>query len=276
MQRIKAPTAYSESGRARKAEPNARATLPVTLLILIAGPLCAHAQLAQKAESADPTEIVWRMVAENQTRAQRLKYYTSCRHYHVEFKGFGRTMSADMHVQVSYNAGSGKTFHVIDESGSHLLLNHVLLKLLETEQEDSRQQKAALTPFNYKFTFDSQTDEGGQLLYVFSVEPKVKNKLLYRGRIWIDAGDFAVVRVEAQPAENPSFWIKQTEIHHVYAKDGEFWLPQTNRSESKIRLGGSAVLTIDYGVYHFEKPNGITPTAAGTELAAHNFPPDVR
>ena len=275
MRLIDRPLTHSRLGRARKPVRKARAILPVMLLTLIAGSISAHAQLAQNPDSADPTEIVWRMVAENQTRAQQLKYYTSCRHYHLEFRGLGRRMWADMHVQVSYTAGLGKTFHVVDEAGSHLLLNHVLLKLLETEQEDSLQRKAALTPFNYTFTFDSQTNEGGRLLYVFSVVPKVKNKLLYRGRIWIDAGDFAVVRVEAQPAENLSFWIKQTEIHHVYAKNGEFWLPETNRSESKIRLGGSAVLTIDYGTYQFEKPKAVSPTAA-TELAAHNLPLDVR
>ena len=275
MRLIEEQHPYSRFDRVQKTETKARRIPSIALMILIAGPICAHAQLAQNPGSADPNEIVWRMVAENQTRAQQLKYYTSCRHYHLEFRGLGRRMWADMHVQVSYTAGSGKTFRVIDEAGSHLLLNHVLLKLLETEQEDSRQQKAALTPFNYKFTYDSQTNEGGRLLYVFSVVPKVKSKLLYRGRIWIDAGDFAVVRVEAQPAENLSFWIRQTEIHHVYAKDGEFWLPQSNRSESKIRLGGSAVLTIDYGAYQFEKPKTVGPTAA-TELAAHNLPLDVR
>ena len=275
MRLTERPLTNSALGQVQKVVRKARAILPVMLLTLIPGSISAHAQLAQSPASADPTEIVWRMVAANETRARQLRYYTSCRHYHVQFKGFGRKMWADMHVQVSYTAGSGKTFYVIDESGSHLLLNHVLLKLLETEQEDSRQQKAALTPFNYEFTFESQTKEGGRPLYIFSVEPKKKNKLLYRGRIWIDARDFAVVRVEAQPAENPSFWIKRTEIHHVYAKCREFWLPETNRSESQIRIGGSAVLTIDYGTYQFEKPNGIIATAA-TELAAHNLPLDVR
>jgi hypothetical protein len=28
-------------------------------------------------------------------------------------------------------------------------------------------------------------------------------------------------------------------------------LPRSNRSETKVRLGGTAVLTIDYGSYHF-------------------------
>lgn len=240
--------------------------LSAVVLVLAAGspPVVAQSVAIQPS----PEEIVRRMVQQNELRAEHLKHFTSVRHYHVEFHGLGRTMTADMHVQASYALGSGKTFQVIDQSGSHLLLNHVLKKLLETEQDDSRQQKAALTPSNYNFQLETTTFENGRTLYEFGVEPKVKNKLLYRGRIWIDGNDYAVVRVEAEPAENPSFWIKKTEIHHVYSKSGEFWLPETNRSESKVRLGGSAILTIDYGSYRFDEPHAITPTET-TEVAAH-------
>jgi hypothetical protein len=30
---------------------------------------------------------------------------------------------------------------------------------------------------------------------------------------------------------------------------GGFWLPQQNRSETEVRIGGTAVMTIDYGTY---------------------------
>jgi hypothetical protein len=254
MQAIEPWSACSSVGWLQKRRECALKVLGACL-IFFADAFCAYAQFAQSPNAADPAEIVWKMVAQNETRARQLNYFTSQRHYHIEFHGLGRSMAADMNAQVIYSAGSGKTFHVIDESGSHLLLNHVLVKLLETEQEDSREQKAALTPFNYNFTFDAQTNEDGRPLYVFSVEPKAKNKLLYRGKIWIDANDFAVVRVEAEPAENPSWWIKSTEIHHRYQKIGEFWVPQANKSESKVRFGGTALLTIDYGGYVFAKPN---------------------
>lgn len=258
-------------------ETSAPWILRVLILIVFANTQSATSQPARSAltSAIDTTEIVWKMVAQNQTRAQRLQYFTSLRHYHIDFHGLGRSMNADMHVQVSYHAGSGKTFRIVDESGSHLLLNHVLRKLIETEQIDSHQKKAALTPFNYDFTFDSEAHEGNGLLYVFSVEPKRKNKLLYRGKIWIDAEDYAVARVEAQPAENPSFWIENIDIHHVYAKSGEFWLPATNRSESQVRLGGSAVLTIDYGNYEFEELHGLTP-AETSEQATHRPLLDLR
>ena len=62
----------------------------------------------------------------------------------------------------------------------------------------------------------------------------------------MDARDFAVVRLEAQPAKNPSFWTKNGHIEEVYMKVSEFWLPVRNHSISEIRLGGTAESTIHY------------------------------
>jgi len=260
--------AYSIPAQMRERRRRRLAALLFAVPILAWNSLLANAQTAQKTSADDPTEIVWKMVAQNETRAHQLRYFTSCRHYHVEFHALGHAAAADMDVQATYNAGAGKAFRVINESGSHLLLNHVLRKLLETEQDDSREQKSALTPYNYNFTFDAPINRDGRLLYAFTVEPKKKSKLLYRGKIWIDADDFAVVKVEAEPAENPSFWIKGTQIQQVYAKSGEYWLPQTNRSTSTIRIGGTAVLTIDYGTYQFDEPQEAAP-AGMAEMAAH-------
>ena len=61
--------------------------------------------------------------------------------------------------------------------------------------------------------------------------------------------DFAVAKIEAEPAKNPSFWISRTLIRYTSAKTGNFWLPQRSRSETRVRIGGTAVLTIDYGAY---------------------------
>ncbi len=79
--------------------------------------------------------------------------------------------------------------------------------------------------------------------------------LLFRGTIWVDAEDFAVMKVDAQPAQNPSFWIRNAEIHHSYAKVGEFWLPGSTRSETRVRLGGVATLTIEYAGYQVGSAN---------------------
>ena len=81
------------------------------------------------------------------------------------------------------------------------------------------------------------------------VSPKARNTYVYRGKIWVDGVDFAVTRIEAEPAQNPSFWTKKSEIHHEYKKVAGFWLPTRNESISYIRLGGRATLTIEYTNY---------------------------
>jgi hypothetical protein len=87
-----------------------------------------------------------------------------------------------------------------------------------------------------------------------NVEPLRNDRFLYRGKIWIDGQDFAVTRIEARPAKNPSIWVKKTDIVHQYMKIGDFWLPAGNRSESSTRLGGHAVLTIEYSGYEIKSP----------------------
>jgi hypothetical protein len=224
------------------------------LLLTASAPRIALGQPDSRSTPASITaeEIVQQLVARNQDRAQRLTYYTSERHYHVEYRGFPHAAEASMDVQATCDGPSDRNFRVLSESGSRTLIDHVLKKLLASEQEGAQnQQHTALTPANYLFTLTGTVTENGRQLYVLKVEPKVARKLLYRGTIWVDAEEYAVVRIEAEPAQSPSFWIKNTEIHHVYAKTGDFWLPESDRSETKARLGGTAILTINYGTYNF-------------------------
>jgi hypothetical protein len=194
-------------------------------------------------------EIVNQMERHNQMRAEGLKRYHSTRHYEVRYKGLA-SMGAEMVVEADYDSVSGKTFRVVSQSGSKLLVDKVLKRLIESEKEAGTDKKStALTAENYKFHFLGTETLLGRAAYVLEVEPLVASKFLYRGKIWIDAADFAVAKIEAAPAKNPSFWITSTAINHRYARTDGFWLPDQNRSVTKVRLGGTAVLTIDYGTY---------------------------
>lgn len=233
-------------------------------LVLISSPAALPQQ--NTAASASVSGIVEQLVAHNQQRERELGAYTSRRHYHVSYLGFPHGAEADMVVNVTCNGPSSKSFEVVSQSGSHLLLDHVLKKLLKTEQDASHDRSdSALTPANYTFTLLRTEMDGKRPTYVLSVEPKQRRSLLYRGTIWVDAQDFAVVRIEAEPAKNPSFWIRNTQIHHVYEKAGEFWLPQSNHSETTVRLGGKAILTIDYSDYHFLRSEPLQTAAIGSQ-----------
>lgn len=224
------------------------------LFVLIAS-MSAQSQSneSQSNESRSVSEIVDKLMAQNRVRAGSLRHLTCHRTYHVEYHGFPHGAEASMEVEAIYQAPSSKTFKVVKESGSGLLLNRVLKRLLKSEEEAAhKQDENALTPANYNFSLVGTEVFDDRPMYILYVEPKVTRQLLFRGRVWVDAQDFAVAKVEAQPAQNPSFWIKNTQIHHLYAKVGNLWLPQVTKSETKVRLGGVATLTIQYADYQVE------------------------
>ena len=194
-------------------------------------------------------QILASMEHRNQMQREALKHYQAVRQYHVEYQGI-TTIQAGMEVEANFDATSGKSFRVVSQSGSKILSEKILKKAMEAEAEASKDSGAtALTPANYRFQLQGNEILGGRPAYILSVEPLKESKFLYRGKVWVDATDFAVAKVEASPAKNPSFLISRTQIQWTYAKTGNFWLPQRSRSESKIRIGGTAVLTIDYGTY---------------------------
>lgn len=202
--------------------------------------------------SATADDVVRKLVEQNERRADKLKGYTERREYTVTYHGFP-SLKARMTVEAHYDAPSQKRFEIFSQSGPTLLVDRVLKKLLESEEEAAKNPgQTALTPANYTFSLEGEQVIAGRQCYLLHVEPKVASKFLYRGTIFVDAADYAVVQIQAEPAQNPSFWIKKTVVQHTYAKTGQFWLPEHNRSESAVRLGGTAVLTIDYGPYHVQ------------------------
>jgi hypothetical protein len=197
-------------------------------------------------------QLVSRMVEKNEERANALESYQGRRSYSLNYVGFPAGLRAEMTVTMTYKAPATKEFSIVSESGNKWLINHIFQRLLDSEREAldaENRANTALTSKNYNFTLISDRPAADGCSYVLAVEPKIPNKFLYRGRVWINSQDFAVCRIEAEPAKNPSFWIKKTDIHHDYVKIGDFWLPADNESVSSVRLGGVATLTIKYEDY---------------------------
>ena len=197
-------------------------------------------------------QVVDNLVRRNQERAQAMLHSEATRVYRLVYHGLPSDRVAEMTVQATYDRPSSKEFTVVSQSGSKLIANHVFKKLLESEKEASQPSMSAkiqLNRDNYNFVLIGYeaSKTGGQ--YVLRVDPKKGSKYAYRGQVWVDGSDFAVTRIEAEPAENPSFWTKKSEIHHEYGKVQGFWLPLRNESVSYIRLGGRATLTIEYKDY---------------------------
>jgi len=228
--------------------------LPACPLFAADQPQLTRVALTSTAVSSGLTaeEIVRRLEEHNAERAAALHSYYNARSYHLKYHGFLVKKEADMEVIAHYESPESKSFQVVSGSGSEMLHDKVLKKLLESEEEAMKpehQRETALTTENYTFKLlgSRPSQYGG--CYRLRVEPLRENKFLYRGEICVNATDFAVESIDAEPAKNPSFWISKTKIEHRYRKVGEFWLPASNKSETKVKLGGKATLNIDYVSY---------------------------
>lgn len=214
-----------------------------TFLMAVAA---AHCQRTLSVE-----QIVERMQQHDASQSKELKHYEAVRHYQVQYRGLGAHLAAAMDVDLRYDSGTGKNFRIVSQSGSKLLCDKVLKRAVESEEEASKDKSStALNSTNYRFELAGTEPVDGRPSYILEVDPVRKSKFLYRGKVFVDAGDFAVIRIEVEPAQNPSFWITSSHIENTNVKTDGVWLPEKNRSESKIRVGGTAVLTIDYGTYH--------------------------
>jgi len=186
----------------------------------------------------------------------------------LEYHGLA-SKSATLTVAMTYRRPDEKKFCIVSESGSELLQGRVLKRLLDAEveamQEEQRRQ-TAMGPRNYEFRLVAYERTFDQGFYVLEVTPRIKNKFLFRGRIWVDGQDFAVARMEGEPAKNPSWWTKRNAIHVTYEKIGEFWLPARNETNTQLRIVGSSLLTIVYRDYEILNRGAMQVTASSGSM----------
>ena len=196
------------------------------------------------------SDIVTRMLARDAQRLSSLEGYEGLRRYTLVNERMGK--HAEMLVRVSGDHDGTKHFEIVSETGWKAAQKHVLRKMLESESEASRPEervKSRLSPDNYEFQTVGRETQGDRAAYAIDITPKRQEKTLFRGRIWVDAEDYALVRADGNPSKNPSFWTKSVHFIQAYQKSGPFWFPVTTESVTDARLFGTTDLTIEYFDY---------------------------
>lgn len=222
----------------------------------------AHAQLSQgsqtdltiKLEPVRPgvtaVHIFDELVAHNALRAATLVNYTAFRTYQVvDLNG---KVHAEEAGQMEYRAPDQKRFVVTSEKGSVLVRRLALNALIASEIETAagkQHHDSAISPANYTLDLLGEQVIGPYRCFVVQAVPKRRDKYLFEGKVWIDAEDFAVVRIEGHPAKRLSFWIQRADFVRQYQKIDSFWLPQRDMTFVDVRLYGKKVLTIDHHDY---------------------------
>jgi len=210
-------------------------------------------------------ELFAKLLECNRARDTQLRQYSVVRTYRVS-NDKGKLYAQEV-VRVDYQAPDHKGFRTISEEGSGLVRDMVLKRLIESESETSSgraHHDSAIKPANYEFSLVGEQDVGLYHCLVAEAVPKRKDKYLFEGRVWVDAEDYAIVRIAGQPAKSLSFWINRADFVRQYQRIGEFWLPAEDNTEVHVRLYGKKILTIDHRDYVINGSNG-APTESGAD-----------
>ena len=192
-------------------------------------------------------DIIAKLLERNRIRNEHLQRYSAVRTY--EIRNLQGKLAAQTVVRVDYEAPDKKTFNKTFERGSGIVRHLVFDRLIQSEGETSsgrEHHNSAIAEANYAFALVGEEDVGPYRCFVLTATPKRKDKYLFEGKIWIDAVDFAIVKIAGQPAKKPSFWINRAEFVREYQRIDGFWLPFRDETFVELKLYGRKVFTVDH------------------------------
>ena len=234
-----------------------------TLVIMLSSMTSASSQTNDSLPSAD--DVVAKMWRADVERRSELMGYTAMRRY----VAVNNDHRAEMVVRLDCDPEGTKQFTIISEEGSSAIRKHVFYKMLNEESVASHRETregSRITPANYKFNIVGQDTLDTGPAYVLAILPKTEDRHLIDGRIWVNAKDYSIVRIEGQPARSPSFWVHNVHFVHTYQRVGRFWFASSTQSTSEVRIFGRSELTIETSDYALNPPK--KRTAAADSIAS--------
>lgn len=203
----------------------------------------AYGQASAPVTAAD---VIEGMVRSEKEQEKNLPLYRTIREYRLA-NGDG-TKAVQVIAGVGFDAKSGKTITVLQESGAEGIFRRVIRKVLEAEERASRNDgdEMRLSPANYDFKLMGSETRDGRLCHVLQLLPKKKSKFLIDGKIWVDAQEYALVRLEGRPAASLSFWVGKPLITQSFQRVGNgMWLMSRNESSTNAKLFGRVTFTME-------------------------------
>jgi|SRR4051794_3403825 outer membrane lipoprotein-sorting protein len=206
------------------------------LLIWLGYALSVCAQQTSPSPPLTADEVVARMVKAYADVRANFRAYETKRHYSV-FHGDSGEPRSDIQVNISFLPPGEKSFRIERSSGG--MAEHVVRKALEKEVELTKDpQVTAMSPENYDFELEGQGATAGHDCYILAMTPKRDSKDLLNGRIWVDAHEFLIRRVEGKPAKSPSWWVKDLELVILYDNVKGLWLQTATEANAHVRMAG--------------------------------------
>ena len=212
---------------------------------------------ALRAQQPDPSAVIRDIEAANLSRHDNVLEYTNTEHYAV-YRGKDQTHpTAEMTVRVTYKKAAGKSYTILNQSGSSIILKYGLHPLLESEKAISDPAKVTQSWFTLA-NYDMQLKRGvtrvidGRTCLAVAISPHRKAPNLIEGTLWVDERDHTIVEVDGVASKKPSVFAGTTKMMRSYVKMTGYAMATHAHAESSSFLFGHTAVTIDYSDYRFQ------------------------
>lgn len=211
-----------------------RYTFLASLVCLLA--VIAHGQAAP---NPDTRTVVDRMLRTLQENKARIHPFTVKRDYLLLDKQ--DQQKAQVVANITVLPPDSKQYNIESSSGGmgEKVLRDVLSK--ETEPLKDAQRKE-LSAANYDFQLLGEETIDGRRCFLLSMNPRREEKDLLRGRLWVDAENYNIHRVEGTPAKNPSWWLHDLHILMSFEEVDGMWLRTFTHAVANVRFKGKYVM----------------------------------
>jgi len=201
--------------------------------------LLAAVAAAQTNATPDAQSIVDRMLRAQQENKARVHPFTVKRGYLLLDKQ--EQQKAQVVANITVLPPDSKYYNIESSSGG--MGEKVLRDVLTKETEPARDaQRKALSPENYDFQLLGDETIDGRRCFLLSMNPRREEKDLLRGKIWVDAENYNIRRVEGSPAKNPSWWIHDLHILMSFAEVDGMWLRTFTHAVANVRFKGKYIM----------------------------------
>ncbi len=193
------------------------------------------------------------------SREQNLISYTVTEHYSV-FRNQDKTQdkvqpAAQMTLKSTYQKDHGKSFAILNQSGSELLLKQVLGRVLDSERtvtQPANRGSALITSANYTMHVKGREVVDGRNCISLSIAPRQSAAYLFQGDLWVDAQDYSIVQLSGVTAKSPSVLVGPTQVARHYATIDGFPMATHATAISSSWLLGQTTIEIDYSGYQIQ------------------------
>jgi hypothetical protein len=207
----------------------------VSLLSLIAlgsGRACAG-DVLPSVES-----VVTHMAQARLENRTHLRPYTVTRNYKLIGKE-KQTTRSEVIAELSFIPPNAKQF-VIREATGMGLGERIVRQMLEHETAIVKNYGSTdMSPANYEFRLIGEEVWEGHPCYVLEMLPRRKDKILLRGKIWVDSTTYLLRRTEGEPGRAPSWWLRDSRIVLIYGDVAGMWLQISSESTADVRFLGT-------------------------------------